>query len=275
LVTGRRVAVVGGTGGIGGAIVGELLRGGASVLASGRSSERLRDLADSGASTITLDLADPRAPDRLADAVRDRFAGALDALVIAAGSLGPIGPTRDLDPDRLAAALAQGPVASVALVRACAPLLDTGDSPSVVLYSGGGATDAFPRYTAYALAKVATVRLVENLAAEEPGWRVNAVAPGFVATGIHDGTLAAGAAAGSHYGVTTERLARAESPTHAAELTAFLISRESAGISGRLISAIWDPWRDASFRELLRSDPSLGRLRRIDGQHFAAVGETA
>ncbi len=75
-------------------------------------------------------------------------------------------------------------------MQACAPLLDAAPSPSVVLFSGGGATGPFPRYSAYALAKVATVRLAENLAAEEPGWRVNAVAPGFVATGMHETTLA-------------------------------------------------------------------------------------
>ena len=38
-------------------------------------------------------------------------------------------------------------------------------------------------------------------------------------------------------------------PEVAAELVAFLLSPESAGISGRLISAVWDPWREASGRE--------------------------
>src|SRR5439155_2411355 len=126
-------------------------------------------------------------------AADEKFGGALDGLVVATGSVEPIGPTRSVDLEQVERALREQPVAAIALVQACAGLLDAGDSPSIVLFSGGGATGPLPRYTAYAFAKVAIVRLVENLALEEPGWKVNAVAPGFVATGIHEATLAAGA----------------------------------------------------------------------------------
>lgn len=141
----------------------------------------------------------------------------------------------------------------------------------MTLFSGGGATDAFPRYTGYALEKTAIVRLVENLAVEEPRWRVNAIAPGFVATGIHQATLEVGVAgAGYDYFAETERrlAGAAVPPTHAAELAAFLASAEAAGISGRLISAVWDPWREAAGRARLRTSSSFGRLRRIDGQFY-------
>ena len=57
-------------------------------------------------------------------------------------------------------------------------------------------------------------------------------------------------------------------PEVAAELVAFLLSAESAGVSGRLISAVWDPWRDDAGRALLRGPSDFGRLRRIDAQRF-------
>ena len=66
-------------------------------------------------------------------------------------------------------------------------------------FSGGGGTSPLPRYDAYAASKAAVVRLTENLAADGE-IEINAVAPGFVATRMHDGTLQAGPkAAGQRY----------------------------------------------------------------------------
>src|SRR5579875_3008708 len=62
----------------------------------------------------------------------------------------------------------------------------------------------------------------------------------------------------------------ADPPTHAAELAAFLLSSASRGITGKLISAQWDPWRDSSFQDRLRADRDLATIRRVDDQFFAA-----
>ena len=116
------------------------------------------------------------------------------------------------------------------------------------------------------------MRLAENLAAEEPGWRVNAVAPGFVATGMHETTLASDRGdVGPYWEETERRLRDATPPEVAAELVAFLMSEAGAGISGRLVSAVWDPWRDDSGRAVLRGPTDFGRLRRIDAQRFHDV----
>ncbi len=255
-------------------MVDEIRREGARVLATGRDPSALERLAAAGAEVRTLDLADAAAPAELRAAAEEEFGGALDGLVVATGSVEPIGPTRGVDLGEVERALRVGPVAAIGLVQACAGLLDAGRSPSIVLFSGGGATQALPRYTAYALAKVAIVRLVENLALEEPGWKVNAVAPGVVATGIHEPTLTAGVeVAGPNYDETRRQLDNAVPPTAASALVAFLLSDESRGISGRLISAVWDDWRQERCRTLLREHPSFARLRRIDLQQFYAGGD--
>jgi NAD(P)-dependent dehydrogenase (short-subunit alcohol dehydrogenase family) len=105
--------------------------------------------------------------------------------------------------------------------------------------------------------------------------RVNSVSPGFVATGIHAATLQAGPRlAGADYFASTERrLEDGATPARrAAELTAFLLSGAAHGITGRLISAPWDPWENPDFQQRLRDEPDLATLRRIDDQFFAALG---
>jgi 3-oxoacyl-[acyl-carrier protein] reductase len=156
-------------------------------------------------------------------------------------------------------------------VRACAAALRATDGP-IVAFSGGGATGPLSRYDAYAASKAATARLVENLAGD--GLRINAVAPGFVATRMHEATLAAGPEdAGAEYYARTQRDLESGGtpPEVAADLVAFLLSDAARGIAGRLISAPWDPWREPAFQERLRRERDLATLRRIDDQFFTTA----
>jgi hypothetical protein len=52
-----------------------------------------------------------------------------------------------------------------------------------------------------------------------------------------------------------------------------LLSDAAAGVSGRLVSAQWDAWRDSAFLDKLRADSSLATLRRIDGQLFGPIAD--
>lgn len=261
--------VVGATGGLGFATAEALLAGGASVVGTGRSTERLGRLAHAGVIAQSLDLGHPDAPQELGDRVRKEFGQALDGLVLTAGSYGPIGRSREVDIEQLSHSLHENLLASLALIQSLAGLLDAGRSPSIAMMAGGGATGPMPNYMAYTLAKVGVVRLVENLALEEPAWRINAVAPGFVATSIHDATLEAGPErSGYFFERTKQQVKNASSPTVAASLISFLMSEASIGVTGRLISAVWDPWREPAEKSRLTDDPSFGRLRRIDGQRY-------
>ena len=57
-------------------------------------------------------------------------------------------------------------------------------------------------------------------------------------------------------------------PEIAAELTIFLLSEDADGITGKFLSAPWDPWQDKTFQEKLREDNDLATLRRIDDKYF-------
>ena len=138
----------------------------------------------------------------------------------------------------------------------------------IVLYSGGGAATPFPNYTAYASGKAAVVRFCETIAIELAPYNieVNALAPGFVATRLHQQTLAAGAsAAGEEFLAKTQfELAKGGVPaTVGADCAAFLVSDAARGITGKFVAAPYDRYAEwpRHLRELRGSD--LFTLRRI------------
>jgi NAD(P)-dependent dehydrogenase (short-subunit alcohol dehydrogenase family) len=271
---GRRLLVTGGSTGIGRAVAEALASRGARIVIAARRrgliDRALGSLPGEGHSGIGLDVADPSGwettlPELSAD-------GGLDGLVTAAGVLGPVGTIGSYDPGDFWNGVQVNLFGTFLALHHCLPLL-AASRGSAVTFSGGGGTRPLPRYDAYAASKAAVVRLTENIAAvaSERGVRVNCAAPGFVATEIHRGTLAAGPeAAGEAYHEATRRgLEEGGFPaTEAAELVAFLLSEEASSINGKLISAQWDPWREDGFRERLEAEPDFGALRRIDGQHF-------
>ena len=59
-----------------------------------------------------------------------------------------------------------------------------------------------------------------------------------------------------------------DDPRKAAELAVFLASPQAEGIQGRLISAIFDDWRNPETHAALRASRDLYMLRRIDDFMF-------
>ncbi len=263
--------VTGGSTGIGLAIARELAARGARVAIAARTSARVHkavaSLPGSGHLGLGLDVADP-AQWVPAVAALD-VAGALHGLVTAAGVQGPVGMLEELAPDDLKRAIDVNLIGTLLALHHALPRLRASGGRAVTL-SGGGATAPLPRFDAYAASKAAVVRLTENVA-RTGGVGVNAVAPGFVATRMHDATIEAGPerAGAAYYERSRRLLAEGGVPAcEAAELVCFLLSPAAEGITGRLISAQWDPWHEEAFWGRLRADPDLATLRRIDEQFF-------
>lgn len=197
----------------------------------------------------------------------------LHGLVCAAALMDPIGPIGSYAPADFKRTLDVNVVGTLLAVHHCLPALRSGGG-SIVTFGGGGATVPLPRFDAYAASKAAVARLSENLAVTLAPLTVNCVAPGFVATRLHEVTLAAGAEAAGHefYERTRRMVEEGGFPaTEAAELVSLLL--EDPPFTGKLISAQWDPWRDPAFHQRLANDATLATLRRIDGVFFEAMPE--
>jgi NAD(P)-dependent dehydrogenase (short-subunit alcohol dehydrogenase family) len=152
--------------------------------------------------------------------------------------------------------------------RAVIPYMTAARKGKIVNLSGSG-EGAFPRFSAYSCSKSAVVRLTETLAAElaEYNIQVNALAPGAVNTRFLDQVLAAGTEAGDYLQkAIKQRNTGGSDPAKATELAAFLASDDSAGLTGRLFSAVWDDWRELDVEKVQNS--SLYQMRRIDGVRY-------
>jgi len=218
-----------------------------------------------------IDVADEHAWGRLGPSLSD-----VQGLVCAAALLDPIGPIGSYAVADFRRTLEVNLLGTLLAITTCLPGLRASRG-AIVTFSGGGATAPLPRFDAYAASKAGVVRLTENIAAEleNEGVRANCVAPGFVATDIHQSTLAAGpeVVGADYFERTRAELEHGGVPaSEAAELVCMLLEDDpEIPFTGKLISAQWDPWRDADFRHRLADSRSLATLRRIDDVLFSAA----
>lgn len=275
-LSGRRVLVTGGSRGIGYACAAELLAAGARVVIAARGAAELEAAAarlraehgggggDDGGERVHARVADVGTEEGVEALFRRalELLGGLDGVVHAAGVLGPIGPTVEVEPAAWWDAVRVNLFGSFLVASAAGRVLREGGGGGIVLLSGGGAATPFPHYTSYASGKAGVVRLAESLALElaPHGVWVNSLAPGFVATRIHEATLAAGSLAGEAYLRSTEEQLAAGGvpPELAGRAAAFLLAERAAGITGRLVSAPWDRWWEWPARLAGAGEPAGG-----------------
>lgn len=193
--------------------------------------------------------------------------GPLHAVVNNAGIYGPMGPTEDVTLADWNQAWAVNVTGTLLVCQHAARAMKPLGSGKIITISGGGATNPMPRFAAYAATKAAVVRLTETLAEEYRDARidVNAVAPGALRTRLTQQVLDAGPAkVGAEFFAKNKKWAEegAADPKLAAALCVWLASPDSNGVTGKLISAQWDPWQEpAKFRTLALGD--VYTLRRI------------
>jgi NAD(P)-dependent dehydrogenase (short-subunit alcohol dehydrogenase family) len=281
--TRRVVLVTGGGCGIGEAVARAFARTDCDVVLVARTRAEIervaREIEASGARALALpgDLRHRAIVERIVEMTLETF-GRLDVLVNAAGIYGPIGTLVETDPVAWAETIEINLIGTMHAIRAVLPHMLEQRNGVILNFSGGGAVAPLPRFSAYGASKAAIVRLTETLAEEvrDAGIRVNAIAPGAVNTRMLDQVLAAGERAGRefHAKALEQRDSGGTSPERAAELAVFLASVEARGISGRLISAVWDDWKSLPQRAVEIAASSLYTLRRIDGRNFTEVRQS-
>lgn len=267
--------ITGGSQGFGKAIAKQFLREGAQVVFCARNEQELSATRDELAEKFPAQKVLARVCDVAQEAqVNDlvtfaiRELGSLQSVVLNAGIYGPKGPTESVSLEEWRRALEINLFGVLLPSRAIIPYFKKARRGKIVVLSGGGATNPMPNFSAYAASKAAVVRLMETLAEElkEFSVDVNAIAPGALATRLVDEVLAAGPekVGAAFYEKNKKWKENGATPMElGAGLAVYLASAESNGITGKLISAQWDPWKDLQIHrdDLDKSD--IYCLRRI------------
>lgn len=234
-LTGKTALVTGASRGIGRASALALAKDGAEVLVHYSSGAKEADgvvaeirAAGGKAHKIGADLRAANGPHQLAHHVREIVGERLDILVANAGisKAASIEDTSVEDFDDLFAVNVRAPYF---LVQQLLPVL--GQGSSVVLLSSLAAHSAVGTLSAYAATKGAVDTLVKHFASAlgDRGIRVNAVAPGVVATDMSNFTKTD---AGRDITLGMQALKRIAEPDDIAGAVAFLASDNARWITG-------------------------------------------
>ncbi|OAV43949.1 SDR family NAD(P)-dependent oxidoreductase [Lewinella sp. 4G2] len=215
--------IIGGSSGIGRALVDQLLNEGHSVAVWAREQ---RDLPSNVAFT-TYDVIGEADPDK--SAIPD----GLDGLVYCPGSIN-LKSFRSLKAPAFREAFELNVVGAVRCLQACERHLKKAENASVVFFSTVAVQRGMPFHAGIAAAKGAIEGLTRSLAAEyAPAIRVNAIAPSLTDTPLAEKLLATDdkrqASADRH---PLKRVGTAE---EIAAMAAFLLSEKAAFMTGQVI----------------------------------------
>lgn len=285
-LAGRAAIITGANQGLGLAIAQAYVAAGASVLLCARDEALLdqakqslvaslstnRDLRSATRDpqiieTIPADVSNPSDVSTVAARAFQLFPQ-VHILVNNAGVNGPLGLSEEVDWDTWVRTIEINLLGSVLMCRAFVPHFKQHGYGKIVQLSGGGATNPMPRNSAYAASKAAIVRFAESLALEvKPfGIDINALAPGALNTRMLDAVVASDPeVVGRDFHQRMVRIkADGGAPLEqAAALAVYFGSATSDGLTGRLVSAVWDPWETLDARRPDLESSDVYTLRRI------------
>jgi NAD(P)-dependent dehydrogenase (short-subunit alcohol dehydrogenase family) len=273
---GRAAVITGANQGLGEAIARAYVNAGANLLLCARDEKKLlkvqdqlRSLCKAGqkVEVMRADISRQDDVNRVASLALDAFPQ-IHILVNNAGVYGPKGRIEDVDWEEWARAVEINLLGSILMAKTFLPYFRKNKYGKVIQLSGGGATSPLPFISAYAASKAGIVRFMETLAEEvrEDNIDINSIAPGALNTRLLDEVLEAGPdkVGRTFYDRAIKQKENGGAPLEkAAELSVFLASSASDGITGKLISAVWDPWQDfpEHLQDLAKTD--IYTLRRI------------
>ncbi len=210
-------------------------------LSSERAAERAAALGDAspvagGHLSFGFDVSDEAAVTAAFDSLGEQV-GSIEGLVNGAGVLFRT-PAAEIDLGRWRQQLEVHLTGAMLCSRAAYPLVRRANRGAIVNIASVGSSFGLPGRLAYATAKSGILGLTRTLAVEwgREGIRVNAVAPGYVATemvqsGLRSGSLSEAAL------VARTPLGRLAQPSEIGEVIAFLLSDAASFVNGAIVRA--------------------------------------
>lgn len=193
-----------------------------------------------------------------------------DEYISAVGLLEPIGHFVDLSASAWRQSVMINSLRQLELLHHLYPYRRPNGSAKAAFLVGGAINRAFANYSAYSLGKVMLVKFCELISDETPDLHCVAIGTGWVASKIHNQTLAAGDAAGDNLAATRSFVEAREQGTPIHDIYALIkwcFARPET--AGRNFSVVHDDWRDGGeeLAKALREDNDMFRLRRSGNQH--------
>ena len=263
--------VIGSNSGIGDAISVALLERRWSVTGTIRGSSK-KNLGQRSHLIEHCDLSDTASVDETLSRLKE-LANPWDALIVAPGTLEPIGPFSRNDFDQWVVSLEVNFINQIKIVHGLLPqarkirgLIE----PIVIFFAGGGSNSAPTSFSAYTISKIALTKMTEILDAECPNIRFCIIGPGWVHTKIHNQALK-NPNTPIEVREETERRLKTDDFVKTSEVVDAVLWSLSAPkdvIGGRNISVKHDPFRAAAFAAGLSKNADLLKLRR-NGNDYA------
>ncbi len=272
ILNGKTAVITGGSRGIGLAIAEGFAKAGANLLLISRNQEEL-EKAKSKLVSFSIkveicpaDISDPKSAGNALVILSEKFGGRVDILVNAAGIYGPIGPAVENDLNEWRKVIDINLIGTFLMIKMFAPLMKKQGGGKIINFVGGG-EGAFPNFSGYAASKGAIARLNETVAAELQSFNisVNAIAPGAVNTKMLDDLLAAGpekVGQETYEHFLKQKQEGGVPPQKAADLCLFLASDKADGITGKVLSAVWDNYDKFPLFKDEIINPNFYNLRR-------------
>ena len=275
----KNILITGGTQGLGLSLAKKLITDGANVIVCGRTDEDLQktkllldaiNIHKKQILVFKADISKFEEVQKLHSYIQSKI-GNINALVNNAGIIGPIHKFLDVQLKDWVRTVEVNLLGSIFTIKEFLPEMLSQKKGKIVQISGGGATSEISGMSSYASSKTAIVRFMETLACEyqNSGVDFNSVSPGMLKTRmLFQMSKAKPDNLGQELHSKTIKALKEpqDSMEEACRLIAFLCSEKSNGISGKLISAVWDRWEEwpNHLDELTKSD--IYTLRRITGR---------
>jgi len=162
------IIITGAGRGIGKAIALDLAKKGSFIVCISRT-KTCKDTTDEilknggKSEAIILDVSDYEYTEKIVQEYLNKTNHNNIGLVLAAGIIGPIGPINDINLSEWDSCHRVNVLGSLAIIKACLPMMLKDKFGKIVTFAGGGAAYANPVFPAYSATKTAMVRITENI----------------------------------------------------------------------------------------------------------------